>query len=152
MIHEISKLKLKFEDESILVSEQTGGLLVSNDEITDLRIFGNFIEKQFETEGYYILFVTENIMDEHLRIYLIDKAFKEIDCIEMFSLYSYSGDGLGLVKIIEDQKLAFYFQNEKHWKLTILAKPRRYLFALSPYCITRRNKHLWNNVYMTVTH
>jgi hypothetical protein len=152
MIKEISGFSLMFEDPTIDKLDQTKGVLTFNNKNTGLNIHGNHIDSQFETKNYYLLFVTENIMEEHLRIYLLNREHDEIDCIEMFTMYSPADAGLDSIKIISENELLFSFQNPVPWKLTILAKPRRYLFALSPYCITRRNKHLWNNVYMTVTH
>ena len=88
-----------------------------------LKVDGIFIEKQYRTEVWYLLFLTENLpYEEGLHIYLLNSERRLLDALELGG--PYASAILKDVKPERETALTFSFFGGDQWRLEVRRVPQ----------------------------
>ncbi len=125
MLQEINKFGLEFET----IDSPKSTLKIGSVK-TDTCLIGTKLEKQFKINENYLLITSFNDpFNEELSIYLLDKHYKTLDTLFIsFDLLAASYSLFMDCKIVKNNQIEFKYEYDTPWTLTILEKPRRFVF------------------------
>lgn len=139
---DLFSLQTQTDGQAVTPNQPEQSVLLCAGEPTGLTVEGVELEAQFEHDGKYLLFVTENSpYEEGLHIYLVSRGNTRFQLLDSVALgLPYAAGMLRNVRFDSSNRIHFEFPNsDNKYVCSVLRQPRRFVNPVKIMGINRSN-------------